>query len=163
MLEILLGSIICFPFILPFIGVGIIEAYQEDKPGRFAGFFILKQLIDNLLWFPIVLIYFNVWGNFQALNLFVAIIILIIPFILTISIIYSFRYLFKNNFLSWTLLVGDILCWIARFLYYNNIDNGKGFIGEASYLLLALYPVLVLIILLARHYSLKRKPDSKLV
>ena len=99
------------------IGLFIVIKFWNDELSRYMGFLSLKPVFTVLVWFLVPVSYlYDSLNNIYPLTTLTAYLWFIPELMLTLVIVYSFRYLFNKNSLVWKFLIGDMIRWLSIFV-----------------------------------------------
>jgi|GEM_PF-1653888 len=156
---------LCVPLLLPFLaGLLMLFFFRKDKMSLLAALFTLKPVAAYPIWWWLFSLLQN--ANFpdwlSALESPLLSFLPLVPAILlTAMIVFAFRTLFKQRWLAWLWLGGDILRWLNTFILFAFPGNSE---TSSSVMLIvftfglvfpSFYALLALVIVTTRYLWMK--------
>jgi hypothetical protein len=151
--EVIVGFLYV-PLILPFVtGLLMLILLRKDKLSLLAALFTLKPVIAYPIWWrlAILLTVDPPEGMSAPISSFLSILPAIL---LTAVIVFPFRALFKQEWLSWVWLGGDVLRWTNTFLLFAFPFSTGAMLGFGL-MFPSIYALLALVIVSIRYFWLK--------
>jgi len=151
--EVIVGFLYV-PLILPFVtGLLMLILLRKDKLSLLAALFTLKPVIAYPIWWrlAILLTVDPPEGMSAPISSFLSILPAIL---LTAVIVFPFRALFKQEWLSWVWLGGDVLRWMNTFLLFAFPFSTGAMLGFGL-MFPSIYALLTLAIMTIRYFWLK--------
>ena len=124
------------------IGFSILTRFERDDVAKYIAFLSLKPASSIFVFFLADKL--NI-SSYYSLEIFLAVSWFVPELIMTLFIVYSFRYLFSSEKIVWLFLIGDIIRWLSlsiEGLLHHPFPEYPAVPNDIPLFLIVLYPSL---------------------